>query len=202
VGLFILGLSKSSVGEQCLLDLLELAALMQAVGIIVGIVIALLQLRDLGKTRKADLLMELYATYRTKDFNRDYMEILHHSWKDVFDWIEVRDGWPIAKNLQMASIWLSVLLYFEGVGVLLNRKMIDIALVDDLLSSEILLLWEKMGPAVKALRVRTNLPQLYEHFEHLYEKMKRRDQELSGQQRESSEHRKEIETDCGLAHAD
>jgi len=167
------------------LDLLELAALMQAAGIIVGIVIALLQLRDLGKTRKADLLMELYATFRNKEHNRDYMEVLQSSSKDIDDWIEIRAGRPTVKNLEAYSMWLSVALYFEGVGVLLYRKMIDIALVDDLLSSEILLLWENIEPAVKKMRAGINRPQLFEYFEYLYEQIKRREQKLSSRQRES-----------------
>ena len=167
------------------MDLLELAALMQAVGILVGIVIALLQLRDLGKTRKADLLMELYATFRSKDFTRDYMEVLQHSWKEVDDWMEIRAGLPTIKNLEAISLWLSVPLYFEGVGVLLYRKMIDIALVDDLLSSEILVLWESIEPAVKEMRVRMNRPQLFEYCEYLYEQIKRREQKLSSRHRES-----------------
>jgi len=158
------------------MDLLEFAALMQAVGILVGIAVALLQLRDLGKTRKADLLMELYATFRSKEFNRDYMEVLQHSWRDFDDWME---RYGPEKNPEAFSIWLSVPLYFEGVGVLLYRKMIDIALVDDLLSSEILVLWQKIEPVVKEYRIRMNRPQLFEYFEYLYEQMKRREQELT-----------------------
>ncbi len=167
------------------MDLLEFAALMQALGILVGIAVALLQLRDLGKTRKADLLMELYATFRSKDFTRDYMEVLQHSWKEVDDWMEIRAGLPTIKNLEAISLWLSVPLYFEGVGVLLYRKMIDIALVDDLLSSETLILWEKIEPAVKQMRIRMNRPQLFEYFEHLYEQIRRREQKLSSGQIES-----------------
>ena len=183
VGLFILGPSKSSVGEQCLLDLLEFAALMQAVGIIVGVVVALLQIRDINKTRKADLFMDLYATFKSKEHARDYLEILFkHSWRDFDDWME---KYGPDRNLEAMSLWISVPSYFEGVGILLRKKMIDIALVDDLLSSEILMLWEKIAPVVKEYRARMNRPQLWEYFEYLYEQMKQREQKLSSRQEES-----------------
>ena len=165
------------------MDLLEFAALMQAGGILAGIAIALLELRDFGKTRKADLLMELYAISRSKEFNRDYMEILKHGWKDVDNWMEIQEGRPIAKNIEAYSKWLSVALYFEGVGVLLYRRLIDISLVDDLLSSEILILWEHIEPAVKKVRADMNRPQLFEYFEYLYEQMKRRERKLSSHQK-------------------
>jgi hypothetical protein len=68
--------------------------------------------------------------------------------------------------------------FFEGVGILLHRKLVDIELVDDLFSSPIITIWEKTLPMTKALREYFKRPQLAEWFEYLYNEMKKREQQL------------------------
>jgi hypothetical protein len=69
--------------------------------------------------------------------------------------------------------------FFEGVGILLHKKLIDIELVDDLFSSPIIMIWEKTLPITKALREYFKRPQLSEWFEYLYNEMKKREQQLA-----------------------
>jgi len=65
---------------------------------------------------------------------------------------------------------------FEGVGVLLHRKLIDISMVADLLPVE--MTWEKIKPIVGGMRKQFNEPRFYEWFEYLYNEMKKREQKL------------------------
>jgi len=69
-------------------------------------------------------------------------------------------------------------MYFEGIGVLLRRKLIDIGLVDDLLTAPIKVTWEKMKPVAEGYRKELNLPTVMEYFEYLYNEMQKREQTL------------------------
>jgi len=69
--------------------------------------------------------------------------------------------------------------YFEEVGLLLRRKLIDISLVDDLQSSDIILTWHKMKPIVEGWRKHFNRPQISEWFEYLYNEMRKREEQLA-----------------------
>jgi hypothetical protein len=69
-------------------------------------------------------------------------------------------------------------LFFEGVGILLYRKLIDIELVDDLFSIAIKQMWEKVKPIVEGVRKERNLPQYWEYFEYLYNEMQKRERKL------------------------
>ena len=69
-------------------------------------------------------------------------------------------------------------LFLEGVGVLLHRKLIDISLVDDLLSGPIKMVWEKMKPIIEDARKQLKQPQYAEWVEYLYNEMKKRQQRL------------------------
>ena len=68
--------------------------------------------------------------------------------------------------------------FFEGVGILLHKKLIGIELVDDLFSSPIIMIWEKTLPLTMALREYFKRPQLAEWFEYLYNEMKKREKKL------------------------
>jgi hypothetical protein len=68
--------------------------------------------------------------------------------------------------------------FFEGVGVLLHRKLIDIAAVDDLFSSPIKISWEIMKPIAEGERKKFSRPQIWEWWEYLYNEMQKRERIL------------------------
>jgi len=145
--------------------------------IITVVVAAIMGIRQLGnpvKARHAQLFMPLYDTFRNREFAEQYSDILfRHQWKDFDDWLH---KYGPMENPTDFSSWVSVCSYFEGVGVLVKRKLIDIDLVDDLLSTEIRWLWEKIEPIAKEYRAQYNRPQLWEYFEYFYKEMRKRDE--------------------------
>ena len=71
-------------------------------------------------------------------------------------------------NYELLLSWFTVGMFFEGVGVLLKRNLIDIAMIDDLLGHSIKVTWEKMGPIEIETRERWNAPRVFDDFEYLY----------------------------------
>jgi hypothetical protein len=68
--------------------------------------------------------------------------------------------------------------FFEGVGVLLHKKLVDISVVDDLFSSPIKISWEKLKPIAEGERKQFGRPQIWAWWEYLYNEMKKREQQL------------------------
>jgi len=62
--------------------------------------------------------------------------------------------------------------YLEGIGVYLKRGLIRPDLIDDFMSTDIIVLWEKFQPYIYEARKRRNYPQYYEHFEYIYNQIK------------------------------
>ncbi len=60
----------------------------------------------------------------------------------------------------------------EGVAVLIDRGLIDVSLVDELMSGYIMQYWEKFGPLMIRLRTELNYPHLSEWVEYLYKVIK------------------------------
>ena len=75
-------------------------------------------------------------------------------------------------NPDAAILHAKVNMYLEGIGVLVKRELIDPSLVDDLMSSIVVIYWEKYRPYVYDYRVRRDLHQMSEYVEYLYNQIK------------------------------
>jgi hypothetical protein len=91
------------------------------------------------------MVMRLYATFGSAEFQKAYQEVLNLEFEDYADF---RKRYP-ASNAEAAAARMTVYVFFEGVGVLVRRKLISMDLVDDLLSTNILVTWEKVKPIVE-----------------------------------------------------
>ena len=145
-------------------DITEMSAIVAAAGVLVGVVFAVLQLRDLVKTRQTDLVMRLYSSYGSSEFQEAFWKVMSREYKDFNDYGK-QYGW--AETVEIGT-------FFEGIGILLKRKLANIQLIDDLFTTPIKMSWEKMKPYVDDSRKHWNSPEAYEWFEYLYNEMKKR----------------------------
>ena len=151
-----------------MLDIPSISAVVAAVGVTVGVTLAYLEVRTLVKTRQTDLVIRLYSTMGSREFQETWERFRAREYEDYKDYGK-RHGWSEVYQLG---------LFFEGIGVLLHRRLIDISLVDDLFSTPIKQGWEKMKPMTEDLRTQFERPQIGEWFEYLYNEMQKREQSL------------------------
>ena len=71
---------------------------------------------------------------------------------------------------------LSVVTVFEGMGVLVKRKLVDVEMVNELMLGFITRTWERIEPVITEYRERFEWPQALKWFEHLYNEMNEREQ--------------------------
>ena len=96
------------------------------------------------ETRQAQLFMNIYNQFVRKEFTEDWiMVIWHREWESIEDY---QEKYGSLKNPKESARQISVFAFFEGIGVLLKRNLINISMVDDLMSSYVILLWSKYGP--------------------------------------------------------
>ena len=158
-------------------DVASISTIVAAISVIVGVTLAVLQLRHIVKTRQVDLVIRLYTTFGSKEFQEALMKTMTLKFKDFDDFREkYASSSDYSKNPEfIANEMVSV--FFEGIGVLLRRGLIDIELVEDLFSGPIKSTWEKMKPLIEGYR-KTMYPQAYEWFEYLHNEMQKREQKL------------------------
>jgi hypothetical protein len=139
-----------------------------AIGVIVGVVLTVLELRHLRKQRQTDLVMRLRQRFQTKEFLESWEQVMSREAGD-FDEYAKKYGFP--EMMQVAG-------FFDEIGILLHRKLIDIDLVYELFNESIDMIWKKIEPLMKDGRKRLNQPTWGEWFEYLYNEMKKREQKL------------------------
>jgi len=157
-----------------MVDIQTVSIVIASASVVAGIVYYALQLRHQTKIRQTDLVMRLYSIYGSSEHWEAERRILA---TEIKGYDEFREKYP-AGSPENAMLGTACV-FFEGVGVLLHRKLIDIGLVDDLFSTSITQLWEKIELLTKEARRRSKRPQIWEWFEYLYNEMMKREQRLA-----------------------
>jgi len=155
-------------------DITEISAVVAAAGVLVGVVYYILDIRNQGKMRQTDLVVRLYSAFSGKELQEAYFETGYGMEFADYDDFKKKYRMP-AKSI--LPLW-QVSKFFDGVGVLLRRKLVEIGLVDELFHTEVTVIWEKVNPLVEGRRKELNQPTAYQPFEYLYNEMKKREQKL------------------------
>ena len=151
-----------------MLDIPSMSAAIASFGVIVGVVFALLELRNIARTRQMELIMNIYSRFSTREYVDAWEKIRTRESQDYDEYLK-KYGW--ADVTQVSSL-------FEGLGVLVHRKFMGINLVLELLSESTKMTWEKVKPMIEDAR--THLTQrkageyipIYQWWEYLYNEVK------------------------------
>jgi len=149
-------------------DISSVSIAIAASSVVIGVIFAMLELRNVVKQIQTDLVMRLYSTFAGNEFQEEYTRILNMKFKDYNDYV---------KKYGLSGV-IKIGTFFEGIGVLLQRKVIDINFVSQLFSQSIKLMWEKSKPVFEGARKQYNQPSWAEWFEYLYNEMQKREQTL------------------------
>ena len=158
-----------------MIDITSISAVLAAVGVIVGVVLAYLEVRNLVKGRQAELFMNLYSRYYDTEFVNNWATaVFQMDWKNYDDW---HKKYGPEGNLKAYSSWHAVLNFYSGIGILVSKKLIDMDLAQDLISRSLFPYWERYEPVIKGFR--EQFPRAWRWVEYLYDEMKKREQQLA-----------------------
>jgi hypothetical protein len=152
-----------------LVDVQTVSIVVATASVVVGVVFAVLQLRDFVKTRQTDLIMRLYSRFGSERFQRTEEKV----WKGLSE--EALNFHDYVEKYGLAE-WVTVGTFFEGVGILLYRKLIDIRLADDLFTAPVNMAWDPMKNSIIEARKEYGQPTIFEWFEYLYNELMKREQ--------------------------
>jgi hypothetical protein len=157
-----------------MVDIPSISAIVAAAGVLVGIVYYILDMRHQSKVRQTDLIMRLYATFSGNEFQDAWAKVRERA----SDFENLDDIFDFDKKGGLREI-NQVCLFFEGIGILLQRKLVDTRMVEDLFGSSVARAWETLKAGVTKARKQLNDPTIYYYFEYLYNEVKKREQKLN-----------------------
>ena len=152
-----------------------------AAAVVVAAVSIIIQNRKAEKTRRTQLMMQLFGPLRDFEFLRQWVEIvLTWEWKDFDDWMKKYFQNPIEypKFIYVSS-------FFNSLGLLLKMGLVDFETISRWHPEAALWFWEKVGPMIQEGQNRLiasgKWPMKYrplEWLEYLYNEMKKYEQKL------------------------
>ena len=115
------------------------------------------------ETRQAQLFQSIYSRFQDENYVKMEQEIMSYEFTDL-------DNFNEKYGVEEWTKVNAVGRYYEGLGVHVSRNLIDVTMVDDLMSSIIIRVWEKAMPF--AIEMRKSVPQWGEYAEYLYKQVK------------------------------
>jgi hypothetical protein len=158
------------------IDVTEISAMAAAAGVMVGVVYYILDMRNQTKIRQTDIILRLQSDWRSRELRESYQIVMGMKFKDYDEYAKKYPLWNGVVTPENRAV-VEVASFFDGVGILLHRKLIDIEMVDELFSFYINAAWEKLKPGIEGRRKELD-PTLRKWFEYLYNEMQKREQRL------------------------
>jgi len=157
-----------------MLDVSSISAVVTVFSVMVGVVFAIVELRNISRAQQMELIMNIFSRFANREFIIAWEKLRTRESKGYEEYMK-KYGW--VEVTQVSAM-------FEGLGVLVNRRFVDIDLVRELLSESTKMTWEKVKPMVEDAR--KQLPQrkpgeyipVYQMWEYLYNEMQKREQSL------------------------
>ena len=160
-----------------MVDIQTVSIAVASAGVFVAAIYYILQLRNQIRMRQSDLLMRMHLAFISREFCDAALKVLSTDYEDYDDFLK-KYGHPFAQGPVQAE-FLMLGTYFEGIGFLAKRKLIDMNLVSELIPAA--MFWEKARSMSEGLRKQLNQPRIYEWFEYLaHEQEKCLQQKASG----------------------
>ncbi|UCH69696.1 MAG: hypothetical protein JSV29_05440 [Candidatus Bathyarchaeota archaeon] len=161
------------------MDVATISAAVAAISVVVGVAFAIFQMRDAAKTRHTELIIQLNPALKVtmKEIIEDIYKIWNLEFKDYKDYLE-NYGDPLSDEALH-----TITGYYDGLGYLLHKRLIDIDTIEYILSGSTTGVWEKLKPITEGMRKQYNLPELFKWFEYLYKELQKREQRLQQTQR-------------------
>jgi hypothetical protein len=150
-----------------MVDVQTVSITIASVSVVLAAIYYVFQVRHQTKVRQTDLIMRLYSRFGSEGFQKAFQK---------FGTGEALSFHDTQKKYGLAP-WVTVITFFEGIGVLLHRKLIDIELVDDLFTSPVNMAWDRMKDGINEARKEFGQPTISEWFEYLYNELRKREQQ-------------------------
>jgi len=160
-----------------MVDITEISAIIATAGVLVGVVYYTMEIKHQTGIRKTDLVIKLYSMVNSNEFLDAMRKVTSLKIKDYEDY--VKQYGSLFSESPMHDAFTVIGGFYDFVGILLYRNLIDINLVYDVIGSRsIQMNYGKLKPIVLGVRKDIGEPLALVGFEYLHNELLRREPQL------------------------
>ncbi len=138
--------------------------MLSAVGVLIGAIFVLFQLRHMEMHRNVEISMKLFEWSESDRLRRAFRWV-----EDEFQFADYEKMFKESSS-EVRDYPYQVTAFFEQVGFLIGKKFVDLDVIDDRLGPYIISNWKKLEPWIISLRKEKGDQTFGEHFQALYKK--------------------------------
>jgi hypothetical protein len=157
-----------------MVDIAAVSIVIASAGVLAGVIYYVLEIRHQSRLRQTESVIKLspWFNMNAREVQEAITQVCSIEYEDYADYLARYSGKPEHMTLKILGN------YFEGIGILVYRKLVETDIVYDFWGDIIQSSWEKIEPLVAGMRKDSSDFNMFSFWEHLYHEMKKRKQKL------------------------
>ena len=149
-----------------MLSISDDAAIISAIGVVLGVVFVVIQLRHMEMHRNLDISMKLFEWAESDRLRKAFRWIENEFQFQDYDKYKAQE----ATDSEASEYPHEATAFFEQIGFLVEKRFVDLDIIDDRLGSHIVSNWKTLEPWIMAVRQEKENNEFGRHFQRLYER--------------------------------
>jgi hypothetical protein len=152
------------------LDVSTISVVVASASVIAGVIYYMVETRHQRIMRQTESILRLSPWFgmNAKELQEAISLVCSTEYTDYEDYLKKYDGKPEQISLKLLGN------YFEGIGLLVYRKLVETDIVFDFWGDLTQSIWEENEELIIAMRKYSNTPRMFEFWEYLSKEMKKR----------------------------
>jgi hypothetical protein len=152
------------------LDVQTFSVVIASASVVAGAIYYMLETRHQRRERQTEAILKLspWFSLDAKELQEAISNVCAAEYTDYADYIEKYADTPQYSSLKLLGN------YFEGIGLLIYRNLVETDIVFDFWGDLSLSLWEGNEELIVAMRKESGTPTMFEYWEFLAKEMKKR----------------------------
>ena len=156
-----------------MVDIETVSIVIASAGVLAGVIYYVLEIRHQSRLRQTESVIRLspWFNMNAKEVQEAITQVCSMEYEDYDDYVERYSEKPEDMMLKILGN------YFEGIGILVYRKLVRADVIYDFWGDIIQSSWEKIKPLIADMRKDSGDNNMFRFWEYLYDEMKKREQQ-------------------------
>jgi hypothetical protein len=155
-----------------MVDIQTVSIAIASAGVLAGVIYYVLEIRHQSRLRQTETVIRLspFFNMNAREMQEAITQVCSIEYENYDDYLERYSGKPENTMLKILGN------YFEGIGILVSKKLVDADIVYNFWGDIIQSSWEKIKPLIADMRKDSGGLNMFVFWEYLYDEMKKREQ--------------------------
>ena len=157
-----------------MIDVSTVSIVIASAGVLAGVVYYFLDIRHQSRVRQWENVIRLspYFNMNAREVQEAVIQVCSIEYENYKDYLEKYSGKPEDMALKILGN------YFEGIGILVHRKLVKVDIVNDFWGDIIHSAWDEVKPLIISMREDSDDQNIFRSWEYLNDEIRKGEHKL------------------------